>query len=89
MYTMIDNTKEITVLFFATIRDHLGEKQISIQLPQDAGVIELKSLLISMKPESADVINNALVSINREYAFQHEFIPEGAEVALFPHVSGG
>jgi molybdopterin converting factor small subunit len=86
---MSDRTKEITVLFFATIRDHLGEKQITIQLPQNAGVFELKSELINMKPESADVIENALVSINREYAFQHEFIPDGAEVALFPHVSGG
>jgi len=86
---MSDQVKVITVLFFATIRDHLGEKQITVQLPRDASVDELKSLLISMRPESAGVIENSLVSINREYAFPHELIPDGAEVALFPHVSGG
>ncbi len=81
--------KEITVLFFATIRDHLGEKQISIKLPKDAGVVELKEMLVEIKPDSVAVIESALVSINREYAFADEFIPEGSEVALFPHVSGG
>jgi len=81
--------KEITVLFFATIRDRLGEKQILIQLPEESGVVELKSLLIEMNPDFTDVIEAALVSINREYAFANEFIPDGAEVALFPHVSGG
>jgi molybdopterin converting factor small subunit len=81
--------KEITVLFFATIRDRLGEKKISIQLPEELGVAGLKSLLTEMKPEFADIIEAALVSINREYAFADEFIPDGAEVALFPHVSGG
>jgi molybdopterin synthase catalytic subunit len=31
----------------------------------------------------------ALVSVNREYAFDGDIIPSGAELALFPPVSGG
>jgi molybdopterin converting factor small subunit len=81
--------KQITVLFFATLRDHMGTKQISILLPKDAGIGELKSTLVDRNPAAAAVIEIALVSINREYAFANEFIPDGAEVALFPHVSGG
>ena len=81
--------KNIKVLFFATIRDHLGKKQISIQLPEDAGVADLKSFLVNMYPKSTAVIDSSLVSVNREYAFEDENIPDGAEVALFPHVSGG
>jgi len=81
--------KNIKVLFFATIRDHLGQKQISIQLPEDAGVSDLKSFLHNMYPNATAVIDSSLISVNREYAFDDETIPEGAEVALFPHVSGG
>jgi len=32
---------------------------------------------------------SVLVSVNREFAFDDQIIPEGAEVALFPPVSGG
>jgi molybdopterin converting factor subunit 1 len=81
--------KQVTVLFFATIRDHMGTKKISLELPEDAGVGELKMALTVSNPDAAAVLDSALVSINREYAFANETIPAGAEVALFPHVSGG
>jgi len=32
---------------------------------------------------------STLVSVNREFAFDENVIPEGAEIALFPPVSGG
>ena len=81
--------KQINLLFFATIRDHIGQKQLPIQVPSQAGVAEVKSILVNKHPESAAVINSALVSINREFAFEDDVIPDGAEVALFPDVSGG
>jgi molybdopterin converting factor subunit 1 len=81
--------KQIKVLFFATIRDHIGQKQIDVQVPSQAGVAELKSLLIKDHPSSANIINASLVSINHQFAYDDEFIPDGAEVAFFPHVSGG
>ena len=42
-----------------------------------------------MKPGTEAILDAALVSINREYAYKDEIIPDGAEVAFFPHVSGG
>ncbi len=81
--------KTIEVLFFATLRDHMDAKKISLELPEDAGVARLKSELVTLKPNAEAAVENALVSINRDYAFEDEFIPDGAEVALFPHVSGG
>lgn len=67
----------------------MGSKQISIQLPEDANIQELKTHLAALKPDAAQALESALVAINREYAFADDPIPEGAEVALFPHVSGG
>ena len=80
---------QVTVLFFATLRDHMETKQISIELPADSGIPDLKAMLVSLQPGAAAAIDSALVSINREYAFSDETIPNGAEIALFPHVSGG
>ncbi len=31
----------------------------------------------------------ALISVNQEFAFDDDIIPENAEIALFPPVSGG
>lgn len=86
---MCDEMKQIKVLFFATLRDHMGAKQIEVELQENAGVVALKEKLLERNPNAAAVLEIALVSINREYAFEDEFIPDGAEVALFPHVSGG
>jgi len=60
--------KEITVLFFATLRDHMGTRKIIVTLPQDAGIVELKSHLAANVPGSESVLESALVAINREYA---------------------
>ncbi len=81
--------KTVTVLFFATLRDHMGTRQISVDLPEGAGVEALKAHLVATKPDARAALETALVAINREYAFQDAAIPDGAEVALFPHVSGG
>jgi molybdopterin converting factor small subunit len=34
-------------------------------------------------------MESTLISVNKEVAFDDEVIPSGAEVALFPPVSGG
>ena len=67
----------------------MGMKQISIQIPDDTGVSQLKTILADAHPNAASVLDSALVAINREYAIGDEPISDGAEVALFPHVSGG
>ena len=79
----------VTVLFFATIRDHMGTRALEIQLPPGSGVEELRKELVERKPSAAAALENALISINREYAFGNQTIPNDAEVAFFPHVSGG
>jgi molybdopterin converting factor subunit 1 len=81
--------KTITVLFFATLRDHMGTRQVQVSLPDGAGVADLKAHLVASRPGAEDALEIALVAINQEYAFAGAEIPDGAEVAFFPHVSGG
>jgi molybdopterin synthase catalytic subunit len=81
--------KTIKVLFFATLKDRMGTKQKTIELPDEARVAELKSALAQSYPELAPVLDSALVSVNQEFAFDEDPVPPDAEVAMFPPVSGG
>jgi MoaE-MoaD fusion protein len=80
---------EITVLFFASLRDLTGVREIRLELPAGATIADLKSLLIERYPRLEPAMNSALVSVEREFAFDEEAVAPGAEVALFPPVSGG
>lgn len=79
----------VKILFFATLKDRAGTKQANIELSDGAPVRELKAKLKEEYPDLAPSLESVLVSVNREYAFDEDVIPEEAEVALFPPVSGG
>lgn len=80
---------EITVMFFATLKDRVGAKKIQLELPAGSTVAGLKMLLVERYPDLGGALESALTAINREYATDDELIPEGAEIAIFPPVSGG
>lgn len=81
--------QKITLLFFANLRDLAGSKEISIMLPRGATVADLKRQVAVLLPQIEPHLETTLVSVNKEYGFDDEVIPEGAEVAFFPPVSGG
>lgn len=80
---------QLKVMFFATLRDRTGVKETRIDLKDGANVKDLKTQLLDQYPSLESSLDSALVSVNREYAFNEDIIPEGAEVAIFPPVSGG
>jgi len=81
--------KTVHVLFFASLRQHAGAARVELELPDDAGVAELKALAAERFPLAAPLLGHALVAVNQSYAFDDDPIPAGAEVAVFPPVSGG
>ena len=80
---------KVTALFFATLRDRMGIKSVELQLPLRTDVMGFRNLLIEKYPVLSELMNHTLVSINHEYVFDETVIPDGAEIALFPPVSGG
>jgi MoaE-MoaD fusion protein len=80
---------EITVLLFATLKERAGTARMTVELAPDAAVSDLKEQLGQQYPEIESRLGTALVSINQQFAFNEDRIPAGAEVALFPPVSGG
>ena len=79
----------IRVLFFATLRDRVGEKEVQFEVERPFKVAELRQLMEQKYPAAAPLMKTALASVNREFAFDGDLIPAGAEVAFFPPVSGG
>lgn len=79
----------ITVLLFATLRDRAQTGSLTMEIPSETTVANLKILLGEKFPSFAGLAHHSLVAVNREYVFDEFGIPDGAEVALFPAVSGG
>lgn len=79
----------ITLLFFAGLRDRAKTQRAELDLPDGVTVAALKTAIIEKYPAVAPLLPNALISVNQAYAFDNDIIPAGAEVALFPPVSGG
>ncbi len=80
---------KVKVLFFATLRDLAGSKSIELDVPAEMTVQGLKDRLAHDNPKLRQAMETVLVAINREYAFDATVLPEAAEIAMFPPVSGG
>ena len=80
---------QVKTLFFATLRDRAGVKSIEMQIPPQTNIADFKALLVEKYPALGTLMKHTLVSINHEYVFDETIIPESAEIALFPPVSGG
>lgn len=83
----------VRLLYFARLREALGAHAEQVALPAEiADVAALTEWLrarggiwsIELAPGRA-----FRVAVNQEMAQPHTRIPEGAEVALFPPVTGG
>ena len=80
---------KINVLFFATFREYTGLRQVELELPEGALVQDLRLRLGAQFPALAPYIASALVSLDHEFAFDEDLLPDGGEAAIFPRVSGG
>lgn len=81
---------QITVLFFATLRDVIGARQLTVEIDEvDHTISRLRIELTKRYPAAADNLKVALAAINEEFAFDRDRVEDGDEVAFFPPVSGG
>lgn len=62
---------------------------MDLELPAETNVAAFKQLLIRRYPALRGLMGHMLISVNQEYVFDDAMIPDQAEIALFPPVSGG
>lgn len=79
----------MTVLFFARARDVVGVDAIRVEPPLPRTIGELRRRLVERYPNLAGLLMKSALAVNDEYADDATPIPENAEVALLPPVSGG
>jgi len=74
----------ITIKYFASMRDRMGHAEDKIQVSENATVKEAWDQLSNeVLPE------NTLIAVNMEYTHIEHALIEGDEVAFFPPVTGG
>ncbi len=77
------------IKFFAGARELAGQEQIELELPTAATVAQLRTVLLADCPALAPLLPHALFAINTNYATDETPIPNNAEIACIPPVSGG
>jgi molybdopterin converting factor small subunit len=79
----------VKVYLFSTIRARIGEKELKLTLPVGSSVNDLKLVLMELYPTAAPTVRNMLSSVDQVFSGDETIIPDQAEIAFFPHVSGG
>jgi molybdopterin converting factor subunit 1 len=77
------------ILLFANLRDRAGTREVELDLPPQATAADVKTCLAQAYPALRPMLTTAIVAVNRVFSAGDALIPEGAEIALFPPVSGG
>ena len=80
---------QVRLLFFATLKDIVGSREMRLDIPERSTVNDLLTQLEQSYPRMKDYRQIVLTAVNEEYADRTALISEGDEVAIFPPVSGG
>ena len=85
----LDQMIKVQVLFFATIRSIVGLKEMEIELTSGSTVRDLKQKIIEIYPHAGPAMESMLTAVNRIFSEDDTALPDQAEIAFFPHISGG
>jgi MoaE-MoaD fusion protein len=77
------------VLFFATLRDKVGVRELSIEFTSGSHVIDIKQAVLEKYPAIGPIMDTLIVAVNHQFAFNEDVVPNESEIAMFPPVSGG
>lgn len=75
----------ITVRYFANMRDRMGRAEESVSVESDGITVEELWRRVSSQP----MPSNILIAVNMEYTDATRTLHHGDEVAFFPPVTGG
>ena len=81
----------VTVRFFASLRERLGEEQTELSADGIQSVRDIRTTLMERGDPWQAALNNdrVLVAVNQAMAKADTPVGDGDEVAFFPPVTGG
>lgn len=86
---MSGTAMNVKVLLFAQARERVGRAHAALALPPGACVRDALDALEREHPELAALRPHLAVAVNGTLARDGDALPDGAEIALLPPVSGG
>ena len=81
--------QHIPIQLFALARDLAGADQITVALPEEATVADLRIRLFDQVPALGAVGDKVRFAVDQQYASDETPLSGAREVALIPPVSGG
>ena len=81
----------VTVRFFASLRERLGEEQTEIPAEGIQSIRDVRAALLERGGAWQEALDNdrVLVAVNQAMARAETPVEDGDEVAFFPPVTGG
>ena len=79
----------ITVLFFASLADRVGLREIEMDHRPGDTVASVRDRLVAAHPQVEDFVTTLMYAVDEEYAEDETPVPAGSTFALIPPVSGG
>jgi molybdopterin synthase catalytic subunit len=79
----------VNLLFFASLKDIVGSRQLQLDVPSGSTVGDLLDGLEARHPKLKAYRSIVLTSLNEEYVEAGAPVSDGDELAIFPPVSGG
>jgi molybdopterin synthase catalytic subunit len=80
---------QVTIRYFAIMREHLGKSVETLDVPEGTNAGDVFALATRDVPRLAPLQRAVMVMVNEEYAEPDQPLKDGDDVALIPPVSGG
>ncbi len=77
------------VLLFATLRDLAGQAEITLDLPEEARIADVRQALAQAHPALTPYLETAIFAVNHAFTTEETTLHPNDEIAAFPPVSGG
>ena len=79
----------VEVRLFGGLSDRVGANRLTVELPDDARVSDLRAAIATAQPSIAAMLPRVNVAVDLEVAGDDRPLAEAREVALLPPVAGG
>jgi len=79
----------VTVKLFAAYQDAYGQSELTLELPEDATVADVRDRLLAKHPELEQWRDLTRFGVNLQFVEPDTPLRSGDEVVLIPPVSGG
>src|SRR3989304_3186241 len=79
----------VAVVLLPGLSELLGERNVTLELPEGATVDDLRDQLSRRYPAVTPYLPSVVCAVDEEYVTRDHALREGDDVALIPPVSGG